>query len=148
MEYALRSASREGGPFTDSCVIMFYGYILNSMSSPGQRYIGFTADMQKRLEEHYSGKSPHTAKYVPWKLANYFAFETADKARGFEDYLKSGSGHAFVKNISKKSITTVFNFNAHARVRSVRGGARGCVRGCGAAEIPCPIKSLPAARCG
>jgi len=32
---------------------------------------------------------------MPWKFANYFAFETAEKARAFEDYLKSGSGHAF-----------------------------------------------------
>jgi predicted GIY-YIG superfamily endonuclease len=76
---------------------MFYVYILKSILRSERRYIGFTTDLQKRLEEHNGGKSPHTAKYVPWKLANYFAFETADKARAFEDYLKSGSGHAFAK---------------------------------------------------
>lgn len=76
---------------------MFYVYVLKSIPHPEQRYIGFTADIQKRFEEHNSGKSKHTAKYMPWKLANYFAFETGDKALAFEDYLKSGSGHAFAK---------------------------------------------------
>jgi len=34
---------------------------------------------------------------MPWKVEAYFAFETREKAAAFEDYLKSGSGHAFAK---------------------------------------------------
>ena len=76
---------------------MFYVYILKSIPHPEQRYLGFTSDLRKRLEDHNCGKTSHTSKYMPWKIANYFAFETAEKARAFEDYLKSGSGHAFAK---------------------------------------------------
>ena len=75
--------------------IMFYTYILRSLSHPTQRYIGHTADLRTRLEEHNSGKSPHTAKFRPWKVETYIAFESIDKAQAFERYLKTGSGHEF-----------------------------------------------------
>jgi putative endonuclease len=42
-------------------------------------------------------KSPHTSKYVPWKLVTYVAFSDKGKAETFERHLKSGSGHAFAK---------------------------------------------------
>ena len=76
---------------------MFYTYILRSISHPNQRYIGSTGDLRKRLAEHNAGGSPHTAKYRPWKLETYIAFELEDRARAFEIYLKSGSGHYFAK---------------------------------------------------
>jgi putative endonuclease len=37
------------------------------------------------------------AKHLPWKLKFYAAFETVELAQRFEQYLKSGSGHAFSK---------------------------------------------------
>ena len=40
-------------------------------------------------------KSPHTSKFLPWKLVTYVAFSDEQKARTFQRYLKSGSGHAF-----------------------------------------------------
>ena len=76
---------------------MFYTYILRSVSHPNQRYIGNTRDLRKRLAEHNAGGTPHTAKYRPWKLETYIAFELEDRARAFEIYLKSGSGHSFAK---------------------------------------------------
>ena len=57
----------------------------------------FTEDVLKRLEAHNHGQSSHTSKYKPWKLFNYFAFESEVKAKAFEKYLKSGSGRAFAK---------------------------------------------------
>ena len=76
---------------------MFYTYILRSISHPNQRYIGSTGDLRKRLAAHNAGGVPHTAKYRPWKLETYIAFELEERARAFEIYLKSGSGHAFAK---------------------------------------------------
>ena len=67
---------------------MFYTYILRSLSDPEQRYIGSTSDLRSRLAKHNKGDVPHTAKFRPWKLEAYFAFE---------QYLKSGSGYAFAK---------------------------------------------------
>ena len=76
---------------------MFYTYILRSISHPNQRYIGSTGDLRKRLAVHNAGGVSHTAKYRPWKLETYIAFELEDRARDFEIYLKSGSGHAFAE---------------------------------------------------
>jgi predicted GIY-YIG superfamily endonuclease len=74
---------------------MFYTYIIESLSQPGNRYTGHTADLRQRLAEHNVGKCPHTAKFLPWKVVLYVAFETLAQAQHFERYLKSGSGHAF-----------------------------------------------------
>ena len=76
---------------------MFYTYILRSLSAPDQRYVGSTEDLKSRLAKHNKGDVPHTGKYRPWKIEAYFAFETKEKAVAFEQYLKSGSGHAFAK---------------------------------------------------
>jgi hypothetical protein len=38
-----------------------------------------------------------SAKFVPWKIKLYVAFETIEQAQHFEKYLKSGSGHVFAK---------------------------------------------------
>ncbi len=74
---------------------MFYVYLMRSETSSEQRYIGFTADLKKRIASHNSGASKHTAKYRPWRLIAYFAFAEERRAREFEFYLKSGSGMAF-----------------------------------------------------
>ncbi|MBN1555642.1 MAG: GIY-YIG nuclease family protein [Phycisphaerae bacterium] len=72
-----------------------YVYLLRSISHPDQRYVGLTADLNKRLAEHNAGKSPHTSKYVPWELVVSVYFKDHTKAEAFERYLKHGSGHAF-----------------------------------------------------
>jgi len=72
-----------------------YVYLLQSISSPKQRYIGITDDLGKRLQNHNSGGSPHTAKFRPWKIAVAIHFKDKRKAAAFEQYLKSGSGRAF-----------------------------------------------------
>ena len=76
---------------------MRYVYLLQSDGASGQRYVGITSDLKKRLAEHNDGKSQHTSKYVPWKLVTYVAFSDERKAERFERYLKSGSDHAFAK---------------------------------------------------
>ena len=76
---------------------MRYVYLLRSEAVVGQRYVGVTHDLKQRLAEHNAGKSPHTSKYVPWKLVTYVAFSDERKAETFERYLKSGSGHAFAR---------------------------------------------------
>lgn len=76
---------------------MYYTYIIRSVKHPAERYIGHTSDLRQRLLKHNEGGVPHTAKFKPWKLEVYIAFETEGKAVEFESYLKSGSGHAFAK---------------------------------------------------
>ena len=74
---------------------MKYVYILRSLSHPGQRYVGVTEDLKKRLADHNAGRTSHTAKFRPWLVEICVAFSDEKKAEEFEKYLKSGSGREF-----------------------------------------------------
>jgi predicted GIY-YIG superfamily endonuclease len=76
---------------------MYFVYFLRSINNPNQTYIGFTTNIEQRLETYNSGGSIHTAKYRPWNLITYVAFEDQDKAKSFEKYVKVGSGNAWAK---------------------------------------------------
>jgi len=76
---------------------MFYTYVIQSESDPNQSYIGHTVNLRKRLAEHNAKIESHTAKFTPWRVKLYVAFETIEQAQHFEHYLKSGSGRAFAK---------------------------------------------------
>jgi predicted GIY-YIG superfamily endonuclease len=76
---------------------MHYVYLLESEAIAGHRYVGLTSNLKRRFAEHNARKSPHTSKYSPWKLVTYVAFSDERKAETFENYLKSGSGHAFAR---------------------------------------------------
>jgi len=75
----------------------FYVYILQSEIDSDRFYVGYTENIKERIGEHNRKKCPHTKKYAPWKLKNFLAFETKEKALEFEKYLKSSSGRAFSK---------------------------------------------------
>ena len=70
-------------------------YLIRSLAHPGQTYVGATSDVDARLTAHNAGRSPHTAKFVPWELVVALKFTDTRKANAFERYLKSGSGRAF-----------------------------------------------------
>lgn len=74
---------------------MKYVYLLQSISYPDKRYVGLTGDLEKRLADHNSGRSPYTSRYMPWKVVVSIRFEDDDRAVRFERYLKIGSGHVF-----------------------------------------------------
>jgi len=76
---------------------MYYVYLLESLKFTNKIYIGYTENLKQRLYYHNQGKSYHTAKYKPWKLAAYFYFTNQEKAVAFEKYLKSQSGREFIK---------------------------------------------------
>ncbi len=73
----------------------FYVYILRSELNPARYYVGFTENLQQRLQAHNKGQCPHTAKLKPWKIKTAIAFTDHDRALQFERYLKSASGRAF-----------------------------------------------------
>jgi predicted GIY-YIG superfamily endonuclease len=76
---------------------MHYTYVLQCIEDHSRHYIGSTDDLKCRLEEHNSGKCPHTSKYKPWRIKSYFAFTDKLIATRFERYLKSGSGREFAR---------------------------------------------------
>jgi putative endonuclease len=72
-----------------------YVYVLRSKKYPAQYYVGLTQDLKRRLQEHNCGLSLYTKQYLPWAVETALWFKDADKAAGFERYLKSHSGLAF-----------------------------------------------------
>ena len=74
---------------------MHYVYLIETTETSTHRYVGLTSDLRPRLAHHNAGKSVHTSKFRPWRLVTYVAFSDRVKAESFEQYLKSGSGHAF-----------------------------------------------------
>ena len=88
-------------PFTDlqggRRVILYFVYLIQSVSNPTQWYVGFTEDLDARLQAHNAGDSTHTSKSRPWRYVATVGFDTKMKAVAFERYLKSGSGQAFAR---------------------------------------------------
>jgi putative endonuclease len=76
---------------------MIYVYILESTEFRGRHYTGMTEDLRARLKRHNAGEVNHTAKFKPWKLQTYVAFDDQSRAVAFERYLKTASGRAFAK---------------------------------------------------
>ena len=76
---------------------MYYVYLIQSITCPKQKYIGYTSDLKTRFKNHNNGSSKHTVKYKPWKLIMYLGFSNKQKAIEFETYLKTGSGFSFAK---------------------------------------------------
>ena len=74
---------------------MFFVYILRSITYPDHTYVGFTENVDAQLNKHNAGGNISTARYRPWKLVFYCAFDDKSHALAFETYLKSHSGKAF-----------------------------------------------------
>ncbi len=76
---------------------MFYVYVLHSEFDQGL-YIGFSADLRRRLAEHRQGLAFATSFRGPWRLIYYEAYLEEEDALGRERYLKSGGGRRFLKS--------------------------------------------------
>lgn len=85
---------------------MYYTYILFNPITH-RYYIGYTADLRNRLKTHLSGLVKSTKSDLHYKLSWYCAFPERSQATAFEQYLKSGSGIAFMKKRFLKSDTVV-----------------------------------------
>jgi putative endonuclease len=59
-----------------------YVYLIEGLD--GARYVGCTKDLKLRLRQHNAGESPHTSKFLPWRLVAYIAFPTEAQAVAFE----------------------------------------------------------------
>jgi putative endonuclease len=96
----LRSFS-EGGPYLDFIYVckiedMFYTYILQS-TKDRTLYVGSSADISRRLRQHNAGSVQSTKSKRPLILIWYGGFMHKSDSLCFEQYLKTGSGIAFVR---------------------------------------------------
>ncbi len=72
-------------------------YLLRSIRSRERIYVGSSSNVDRRLIEHNAGSCVSTRKHRPWNVDFVCWFSNLQKARKFEEYLKSGSGRAFSK---------------------------------------------------
>ena len=99
---------------------MWYVYIIRSISSPNKEHTGLSADLKQRFKDHNSGKSTHTAKYLPWELVWYCAFAEKQLALDFEKYLKSHSGRVFA---AKRLVGNITEAKKSASQLAALGGS-------------------------
>ena len=69
---------------------MKYGYLLQSLSVPTQRYVGVTTNLDERLQAHNAGASLYTLNTVLGRLLCIYAFKTIDALWTLNDISKPG----------------------------------------------------------
>ncbi len=74
---------------------MYNVYVIKS-EVDGRLYKGMTNNLEKRIDQHNSGKNRSTKGFLPWKLVYHEVFITSEAARAREKYLKSGVGREFL----------------------------------------------------
>ena len=65
-------------------------------------YVGYTADLRKRLIEHNRGSVPSTKPYKPWRIIYYEACLSEADAMRREKYLKTTQGRRLLKRRLKE----------------------------------------------
>jgi putative endonuclease len=73
----------------------FYVYVLCGKN--GIFYKGMSNNLERRLKEHFLGKSMTTKKLLPLDLVFVQICENRKEARELEKYLKSGSGREIIR---------------------------------------------------
>jgi len=81
--------------------VMFFIYLLQSESS-GTFYIGYTDNLERRVEEHNSGENRSTKHGCPWKLLYYEACLNQHDALCREKYLKTNQGYRLIQTRIKE----------------------------------------------
>ncbi len=76
---------------------MYIVYILLSIKDPSKYYIGITQDLAKRIADHNQNRSGYAKRHAPRQVETHITFKNKELAYQFEQYLKVGSGHAFLK---------------------------------------------------
>lgn len=74
---------------------MFLVYVIENRDR--ELYIGFTNNLERRIEEHNSGKNISTKDGIPWKLVYYEACINQKDAIRREKYLKSSQGSRLIR---------------------------------------------------
>ena len=75
---------------------MHYTYVLLS-SKDNKTYIGSTAHLKRRFQEHNSGKVLSTRHRLPLQLVYFEACPSEEAALAREKQLKTGFGRAYLK---------------------------------------------------
>jgi putative endonuclease len=75
--------------------MFFYVYVLESLKD-SKKYIGYTSNLKRRLEEHLTGKTFSTKFRLPFKLIYFEGCLHSEDAKRREKYLKTTQGNRFL----------------------------------------------------
>ena len=81
-----------------------YVYVLRSLKD-NYFYVGFTTDLQERLEAHNKGAVPSTRSRAPLELVYWEGCLNQADATQREKYLKSAWGKRYIKNRLRNYLT-------------------------------------------
>ena len=79
---------------------MYFVYILYS-DSFDSFYIGYSADVEKRLQEHNAGLTQSTKSKAPWRIVYTEALSTKTEAIKRERFLKRQKNKGFYKKLCR-----------------------------------------------
>jgi len=82
---------------------MYYFYIIQSLKNK-KLYIGQTADLKKRLNEHNSGKNLSTKPYIPYEVIFYSGFKNKVDCISCEKYFKTTAGWKRIKKMLQNTL--------------------------------------------
>lgn len=82
-------------PSNTTSSMLFYIYVLES-NKDQERYIGYTQNLKRRLEEHKKGLSFSTKFRLPIKLIYFEGCLNQKDAKRRENYLKTTQGRRFL----------------------------------------------------
>lgn len=83
---------------------MYWVYIIKSIKH-NQLYFGYTKNLVKRLEEHNSGESSATKRYMPWELVYLEGYANEEDAKDREIKIKQfGKVYSQLKRRIKRSL--------------------------------------------
>ncbi len=82
-------------PSNTTSSVFFYVYVLESLKD-GDRYIGYTSNLRKRLKEDKRGLSFSTKFRLPFRLIYFEGCLNSEDAKRREDYLKTTQGRRFL----------------------------------------------------
>ncbi len=82
-------------PSNTTSSVFFYVYVLESLKD-NKRYIGYTNNLKKRIEEYSKGLSFSTKFRLPFKLIYFEGCLNREDAKRREDYLKGTQGRRFL----------------------------------------------------
>jgi putative endonuclease len=77
---------------------MYNVYILWSLSRQTY-YVGCTDNLERRLQEHNTGRSAFTRRGIPWSLRYFEQFETKERALHREREIKNRKSKKYIERL-------------------------------------------------
>ena len=94
---------------------MYFVYVLLSEKDKNF-YIGFSEDVEQRLDEHNAGKNISTRNRRPFKLVYCEGHTSKSDALRREKYFKSSKGKTTLKQILKDALASNGAFSSRRRL--------------------------------